>query len=63
MNESMLTLQADLIEAECRVIDVNIWATETNNMPETARQLRISLDILRASAKIIRQCANDEVEK
>ena len=62
MTNSMLNLQADLIDQECKVIEVSIWACETNGLPETARSLRLTVEILRHSAALIRLEAQEECE-
>jgi hypothetical protein len=57
MNESnaaMVNLQADIIFAEIKVLQVAVWACETNNLPEIARQLRLTLEILRHSAEVLK---------
>ena len=50
----MLKLQADIISGELKVLECAVWACETNKLPETARQLRLTMDILRESARIIK---------
>jgi hypothetical protein len=50
----MLNLQADIINVEAKVLGVAVWACETNKLPETARALRLTIDILRESARIIK---------
>ncbi len=54
---SMLRLQDDLIRGELRILEIAAVACETNNLPETARGIRLSITILRSTANLISQCA------
>lgn len=60
IDTSMLNLQADLIDGERRVLDVAVWACESHDMPETARSIRLTMDILRESALWMRTQAHLE---
>ena len=54
MNSAMLDLQANIIMGELRSLEMAAWSCETHELRETARQLRLTIDILRASANLIR---------
>jgi hypothetical protein len=56
---SMLKLQADLIGGELRILELAAVVCETNNLPETARGIRLCITILRESAILINQTANE----
>ena len=51
---SMLNLQADIINGELRMLECAVWACETAKLPETARQLRLTMDILQEAIRIIK---------
>lgn len=55
---SMLKLQADLINSECRVLYMAVAVCESNNLPETARSLRLTITILREAATLIKREAD-----
>lgn len=52
---SMLRLQADLISSETKYVEMAAMACETNNLPETARNIRLSLTIFKEAATLIRK--------
>ncbi len=57
----MIRLQADIIRQEVKVLEVSVWACETHGMPETARSLRVTMEILLASARCLElEAAEDE---
>ena len=54
MEASMLNLQADIIDGEIKILECAVWACETYELSETARQLRLTMDILQAAVRIIK---------
>jgi hypothetical protein len=56
---SMLRLQADIIKSELRILEIAAVACETNNLPETARSIRLSVTILREQAFLLNQQAKE----
>ena len=54
MEASMLNLQADIIDGEIKILERAVWTCETHELPETARQLRLTMDILLAAVRIIK---------
>lgn len=59
METSMLRVQADVIKGELKVLEVAVWSCETGDLPETARQLRLTMDILQAAARLIEREADE----
>lgn len=51
---STLRLQADLIATELRILQYAVAACETHGLSETARQMRLSIDVLRGTETILR---------
>ena len=54
MEASMLNLQADIIDGEIKILERAAWTCETNELPETGRQLRLTMDILQVAVLIIK---------
>lgn len=59
---SMLRLQADLISGESKYLEMAAAVCETNDLPETARNIRLSLTIFKEAVTLIRKEA-DELEE
>lgn len=55
----MLRLQADIIRAEVKILEVSVWACETRGLSETARSLRLTMEILMAAARCVELEAED----
>lgn len=60
---AMLHAQVGLIRQECKIIEISVFACESNNMPETARSLRLTRDILLTSARLIEIEAREAEEE
>lgn len=59
---SMLRLQADLISSETKYLEMAAAVCETHNLPETARNIRLSLTLFKEAVTLIRMEA-DQLEE